>query len=87
MDGAVVSRAAFAGEIIAPGGTLVSVDSFPSRIVEANIVYIADHAQHTPINVSTKDERVNTVYGVEILLSNPEGLLKAGMAADAVSCG
>jgi hypothetical protein len=35
-------------------------------------------------NAATQEQRVNTVYGVKIRLPNAEGLLKAGMAADAV---
>ncbi len=61
----------------------VSVDSFPQRRFEGQVVHIADQAQYTPRNVATKDERVNTVYAVKIRLPNSEGLLKPGMAADA----
>ena len=113
MDGLVLSRAAHAGEVIAPGGkllslanlaevrltvyvaenrlgevalnqkVLVTVDSFPGRTLEGRVVRIADRAQYTPRNVATKEERVNTVYAVEIALPNAEGLLKPGMPADA----
>jgi len=62
----------------------VTVDSFPERSFEGHVTHIADHAEYTPMNVATKEERVNTVYGVRIVLPNREGLLKPGMAADAV---
>ncbi len=62
----------------------VTVDSFPARRFEGQVVYMADQPQYTPRNVATKEERANTVYGVKIRLPNAEGLLKAGMAADAV---
>jgi multidrug resistance efflux pump len=62
----------------------VTVDTFPKRRFEGQVVHIADLPQYTPRNVATKDERVNTVYGVKIRVPNPEGLLKPGMAADAV---
>jgi len=62
----------------------VTVDSFPERTFEGQVMHIADQAQYTPRNVATKEERVNTVYAVKIRLPNPEGLLKPGMAADAV---
>jgi hypothetical protein len=45
---------------------------------------LADQAEYTPRNVQTQEERVKTVFAVEIALENPEGLLRAGMPADAV---
>ncbi len=111
-DGVVLSQALRAGEIAAPGATLLAladlsevkvtvyvaenrlgrmaldgqvnmaVDSFPGRVFTGRIAWIADQAQYTPRNVATKEERVNTVYAVEIRVPNPEGLLKPGMAAD-----
>ena len=62
----------------------VSVDSFPLRRFEGRVVHISDRAEYTPRNVATREERINTVYAVKIRLPNPEGLLKPGMAADAV---
>jgi multidrug resistance efflux pump len=61
----------------------LTVDSFPERSFVGRVVHIADEAQYTPRNIATKEERVNTVYGVKIRLPNPQGLLKPGMAADA----
>jgi len=62
----------------------ITVDSFPGRAFVGRVVHIADEAQFTPRNIATQEERVNTVYAVKIRLPNPEGLLKPGMAADAV---
>jgi HlyD family secretion protein len=62
----------------------VTVDSFPARVFEGQVVYMAQQPQYTPRNVATQEERVNTVYGVKMRLPNHEGMLKAGMAADAV---
>nr|MBC7244764.1 efflux RND transporter periplasmic adaptor subunit [Chloroflexota bacterium] len=62
----------------------VMVDSFPQRRFEGRVVYISDQPQYTPRNVATKEERVNTVYAVKVRLPNPEGLIKPGMAGDAV---
>ncbi len=61
----------------------VAVDAFPQRTFEGHVVYIADSAEYTPRNVATKEERVSTVYGVDVVLPNPEGLLKPGMSAEA----
>jgi HlyD family secretion protein len=62
----------------------VTVDSFPGRRFAGQVTYMADQPQYTPRNVATQEERVNTVYGVKIRLPNAEGLLKPGMAGDAV---
>jgi len=72
------------GQVAVNGRVLLSGDPFPERAFEGRIVHIADRAQYTPINVSTKEERVNTVYGVKISVHNPEGLLKPGMPGDVV---
>jgi HlyD family secretion protein len=59
-------------------------DSFPERPIEGVVTYIASTAEFTPRNLATKEGRVNTVYAVRVALSNPDGLLKPGMAADVV---
>jgi membrane fusion protein YbhG len=61
----------------------VQVDSFPNRIFDGMISYIAPQAQFTPRNVQTKEERATTVFPVRIELPNPDGALKPGMPADA----
>jgi HlyD family secretion protein len=113
VDGVVLSRMAHAGEVVVPGGGVLSladlssvklrvyipenrlgevalgqqvavrVDAIPGRVLQGQVLHVADTAEYTPRNVATKEERVNTVYAVEILLTNEEGLLKAGMSADA----
>jgi len=72
------------GDVFLEQAVHVSVDSFPQRRFEGQVLHIADQAQFTPRSVATKEERVNTVYAVKIRLPNPQGLLKPGMAADAV---
>jgi multidrug efflux pump subunit AcrA (membrane-fusion protein) len=62
----------------------VSVDSFPGRVFEGQVSYIASEAEFTPKNVQTKKERVNMVFAVKVKISNPEHELKPGMPADAV---
>jgi len=61
----------------------VTVDSFPDRIFEGRVTRIADQAEFTPKTVQTKEERVNSVFAVEISLANPDRALKPGMPADA----
>ena len=59
------------------------VDSFPGKTYEGEVIYISSEAEFTPRNVQTKEERVNTVFAVKILIPNPEHELKPGMPADA----
>jgi len=62
----------------------VSVDSFPGKVFEGRVNYIASEAEFTPKNVQTKKERVNMVFAVKVKIPNPEHELKPGMPADAV---
>jgi HlyD family secretion protein len=61
----------------------VSVDAYPGRTFTGTVTHIADQAEFTPKNVQTAEERVKTVFAIEIGLDNGEGLLKPGMPADA----
>lgn len=61
----------------------VFVDAFPSRAFAARVSEIAGQAEFTPRNVQTRQERAKLVFGVRLVLENPEGLLKPGMPADA----
>lgn len=60
----------------------VRIDSFPGRAFAGRVSRIADRAQFTPRNVSTREERVNLVFAVEIRIANEDGALKPGMPAD-----
>ena len=62
----------------------VSVDSFPSRVFVGQVTTIAREAEFTPRNVQTQEERVNLVFAVQVVIPNPNHLLKPGMPADAV---
>ena len=61
----------------------VIADSFPGRVFTGTVDTIAGHAEFTPKNVQTREERAGTVFPVKIKLANPEGVLKPGMPADA----
>ncbi len=61
----------------------VEVDSFPDQVYDARVVAIASEAEFIPRNVQTKEERVNMVFAVDILIPNPDHQLKPGMPADA----
>lgn len=62
----------------------VTADAYPGRTFTGQVIRIADEAEFTPKNVQTQEERVKTVFAVEIALDNQDGLLKSGMPADAV---
>jgi len=62
----------------------VFVDTFPGEPFGGTITYIADEAEFTPKNVQTKEERINTVFAVKIMLENEAQRLKPGMPADAI---
>jgi HlyD family secretion protein len=61
----------------------VKVDSYPDRVFEGRVVYIAGEAEFTPRNVQTQEERVNLVFAVKVSIPNPDLRLKPGMPADA----
>jgi HlyD family secretion protein len=60
----------------------VTVDSFPGEKFIGKIMHIADKAEFTPRNVQTVEGRRSTVYGVDIVVPNPNQKLKPGMPAD-----
>ena len=60
----------------------VSVDAYPDRTFTGAVSYISPRVEFTPKNVQTQEERVETVFAVEIKLTNADGYLKPGMPAD-----
>jgi len=61
----------------------VRVDAFPNRVTRGTVNEISSRAEFTPGNVQTREERVKLVFGVKVGLSNPDGILKPGLPADA----
>ncbi|MDH3256938.1 MAG: efflux RND transporter periplasmic adaptor subunit [Nitrospinota bacterium] len=61
----------------------VWVDTFPDKVYEGTVTFIASKAEFTPKNVQTQKERVKLVYRVKVSIDNPEMELKPGMPADA----
>ncbi|GAQ95708.1 HlyD family secretion protein [Thermodesulfovibrio aggregans] len=62
----------------------VYIDAYPDRFFNGRITKIYEQAEFTPKNVETKEERVKLVFGVEVSVDNPDGVLKPGMPADVV---
>lgn len=71
------------GKIVVGKPARVAVDSFPGRRFEGRITWISPKAEFTPKNVQTRESRVDLVYAVKITLSNPDGVFKIGMPAEA----
>jgi multidrug resistance efflux pump len=61
----------------------VTVDAFTERTFVGQVASIAGEAEFTPRNVQTKEERVNLVFAVDVVIPNPDHALKPGLPADA----
>jgi len=60
----------------------VTIDTFPSKRFQGEIIYISPQSEFTPRNVQTVDERRHQVFGLKVRVEDPQGIFKAGMAAD-----
>ncbi len=113
VDGVVLVKSADAGEVLAPGTTVVTVgdidhpwlrgyvnetdlgkvkigskarvttDSYPGKVYNGRVTFIASQAEFTPKQIQTQQERVKLVYRVKIEVENPGRELKSNMPADA----
>lgn len=61
----------------------VTTDSFPDKIYQGRISYIASEAEFTPKQIQTPEERVKLVYRIKIEVENPNQELKLNMPASA----
>lgn len=61
----------------------VTTDTYPGKIYEGKVSFIAPEAEFTPKQVQTERERVTLVFRIKILITNPNMELKPGMPADA----
>jgi len=59
-------------------------DSHPERTFPASVSRIADEAEFTPKTIQTREERVKTVYRIELTAANAEGIFKPGMPVDVI---
>ncbi|MCS7203770.1 MAG: efflux RND transporter periplasmic adaptor subunit [Thermodesulfovibrio sp.] len=62
----------------------VYIDAYPDKYFNGKVTKIYEQAEFTPKNVETRQERVKLVFGVEVSVDNPQGVLKPGMPADVV---
>ncbi len=61
----------------------VTTDTYPGKIYDGRVSFIASQAEFTPKNVQTEQERVKLVFRIKVDLPNPDMELKPGMPADA----
>ena len=62
----------------------VTTDTYPNKIYNGHISFIASEAEFTPKNIQTTEERVKLVYRIKISIDNAAHELKPGMPADAL---
>jgi HlyD family secretion protein len=61
----------------------VTTDSYPGKIYDGRVTFIASEAEFTPKQIQTAQERVKLVYRIKIEVANPRHELKSNMPADA----
>jgi len=61
----------------------VTTDSYPGKVYQGRVTFIASEAEFTPKQIQTQQERVKLVYRVKIELDNSSRELKSNMPADA----
>ncbi|MEK7209913.1 MAG: hypothetical protein AAB070_00680, partial [Candidatus Binatota bacterium] len=60
----------------------VRVDSFPRKDFSGTVRRVHRQAEFTPRNVQTTEERVLQVFQTEVVIDDPDRLLRPGMNAD-----
>ncbi len=61
----------------------ITTDSYPGKVYEGQVSFIASEAEFTPKQIQTQEEREKLVYRIKITLPNPHQELKSNMPADA----
>lgn len=62
----------------------VTTDTYPDKVYNGVVGFIASEAEFTPKSIQTAEERVKLVYRIKINIENAASELKPGMPADAV---
>jgi HlyD family secretion protein len=62
----------------------VTVDAYPDKRFRGKVIQVASISEFTPRNVQSVDERRHQVFGVKVRVDDPQGVFKAGMAAEVV---
>jgi HlyD family secretion protein len=53
-----------------------------TRSLKGTVTWISSKAEFTPKIIQTREDRVNMVYAVKVLVENPDGVLKIGMPGE-----
>jgi HlyD family secretion protein len=61
----------------------ITTDTYPDKVYDGVVSFLASEAEFTPKNVQTQKERVKLVYRIKVDVPNPSLELKPGMPADA----
>jgi HlyD family secretion protein len=61
----------------------LKTDSYPGKVYNGRVSFIASEAEFTPKQIQTQQERVKLVYRIKIEVENPQHELKSNMPADA----
>jgi len=61
----------------------VTTDSYPGKVYNGRVTFIASEAEFTPKQIQTQQERVKLVYRIKVEVGNPRHELKSNMPADA----
>jgi multidrug resistance efflux pump len=72
------------GKVRVGQSAAATVDSFPGRKFAGKVSWIGAQAEFTPRNVQSVDERRHQVFAVRVVVADPEGVFKSGMAAEVV---
>jgi HlyD family secretion protein len=72
-----------AGKVRINQAALIYYDSDPKKGIHGRVIEIDPKASFTPENIYFKEDRVKQVFGIKILIDNPDNYAKPGMPADA----
>lgn len=61
---------------------LIDEGKAASKRLKGTVTWISSKAEFTPKIIQTREDRVNMVYAVKVLVKNPDGLLKIGMPGE-----
>jgi HlyD family secretion protein len=61
----------------------ITTDSYPGKVYQGRLSFIASEAEFTPKQIQTPEERVKLVYRIKVDVANPHHELKSNMPADA----
>lgn len=62
----------------------VTTDSYPGKVYQGRVTFIASEAEFTPKQIQTQEERIKLVYRIKVEVENPNNELKLNMPVDAV---